>query len=325
MYRHNLALLILVSAASTGWGGVDSYFEERVHDFGATPRGPLLVHYFRFTNKGSETLNISSVRVSCGCVTASAPVAQIKAGEASYITAQMDSRRFTGPKAVTVYVQFTSPHFEEVSLQVQANGRDDFTMTSDTIALGQIAKGGNPHGAIQVTLTGDPNWQITELRPDSNYVRPTATLVKRNGAEVTYEIAAGLRPDLPIGKWYTDIWLHTSNPTLSKVRVSLTVDVNAPVSATPAVVLFGDVKVGGATEQNVLVRGEKPFRIKAVKGSESLVHVSGIGSEPKMIHVLKFTFKPEKSGEVNRAVSIVTDEADEPALTIPVRGKGIDE
>jgi hypothetical protein len=208
---------------------------------------------------------------------------------------------------------------------VQANGRDDFSMYPESMAFGQVTKGGTPKSTIQVTLVGEPNWTITELKPESNYVKPVAKLIKRNGAEVTYEITASLRSDLPVGKWYTDIWLQTNSPNLAKVRIPLTVDVNAPVSATPSVIQLGDVKVGGSAEQNVLVKGEKPFRIKAVKGGESLLKVSGIDREAKAVHVLRFTFKPEKSGEINRAVSIVTDDSEEPAVTIPVHGKGVNE
>ena len=325
MYRHNLVLMVLLGSATTSWAGAESFFEERIHDFGATPRGPLLVHYFRFTNSSKETATISNVRVSCGCVTASAPSAQIKPGESSYITAQMDSRRFTGAKAVTIYVLFTAPVHEEISLQVQANGRDDFSVSPETIAFGQVAKGAEAKASVQVTFIGDPSWQITEAKSDSNYIKPVVKLVKRNGAEVTYEITGNLRSDLPVGKWYTDIWLQTSSPSISKVRIPLTVDINAAVSATPAAILFGDVKVGDTNEQNVLVRGDKPFRIKGVKGNDSLVNVSGIGTEAKAVHVLRFTFKPSASGEVNRAVAIMTDDGEEPAVTIPIRGKGVKE
>ena len=303
--------------------GAESFFEERVHDFGATPRGPTLVHYFRFTNSSKETVVISNVRVSCGCVTASSPVTQVKAGESSYITAHMDSRRFTGAKSVTVYVQFTSPRYEEISLVVTANGRDDFTMFPDTMAFGSVVKGATPKGSIQVTLLGDANWEIRETKADSNYVKPEMKLVKRNGAEVTYEISASLRPDLPVGKWFTDIWLQTSNPNLAKVRVPLTVDVSAPVTATPVALMLGEIKVGDSVEQNVLVKGEKAFKIKAVQGVDNLVSVSGAGDLAKAVHVLKFTIKPTQVGEISRNISIVAEESDQPAVTIPIRAVAI--
>jgi hypothetical protein len=324
MFRNNLALVALLGLTSIGWAGPESFFDERVHDFGATPRGPQLVHYFRFTNNSKETVTISNVRVSCGCTSASAAVTQVKAGESSYITASMDSRRFSGVKAVTVYVDFMTPRFEEVTLQVQANGRDDFTMTPDSIAIGTIRKGANAKGSIQVTLVGDRNWEIKEAKADSNYVQPAAKLVARTATEVTYEISASLRPDLPVGKWYTDLWLTTNNGALAKFRVPLTVDVEAVVTATPAAAMLGEIKLGDTSEQNIKLKSDKPFTIKTVLGTDEVVSVSGVGNEAKVIHVLKVQVKPKQIGDVSRKLSVVIDNGAE-TLTIPISATSVKE
>jgi hypothetical protein len=323
MFRRQLLLFALFGFAGASHAGVEASFEHKVHDFGATPRGPLLVHYFRFTNSGKETLTISNVRVSCGCVTASAPVNTVKPGESSYITAQMDSRRFSGAKSVTVFVQFSTPVFEEVSLVVQANGRDDFTMTPDSIAFGNIRRGSDPKGSVQVTLIGDPKWEIREANADSNYVKPAFKEVKRNGAEVTYEISATLRPDLPMGKWYTDIWLVTTNPNLAKVRVPLQVDVSAPVTVTPAALSLGEIKIGDDVEQNVLVKGDKPFKITSIKGADGVVTVKEAAAEAKAIHIITVKVKPSETGDIVKELTVVTDEADNTTVSIPVRAKAV--
>ena len=57
-------------------------------------------------------------------------------GEETSILARMDSTRFIGPKSVTIFVQFDRPAYEEVRLLVQANGRNDFNVTPDTLAFG---------------------------------------------------------------------------------------------------------------------------------------------------------------------------------------------
>jgi len=318
MYRHHVVLAALLGFTSASHAGFETLFDHRVHDFGATPKGPQLVHYFRFTNSTKDTLTISNVRVSCGCVTASSPVTQINAGESSYISASMDSRRFTGVKSVTVFVQFSSPRYEEISLVVTANGRDDFTMYPDTIAFGSIRRGGSPTASIQVTLMSDPKWDITEVKAESNYVKPSAKLIKRAGNEVTFEITVALRDDLPIGKWYTDVWLVTTNPNLSKVRVPLTVEVGAPVTATPISLNLGEIKVGDTVEQKFLVRGDKPFKIKSVKGADGFITVSGMGDDSKAVHFLTVVVKPDQTGDLKRDLTILTEGSTD-AVTIPVR------
>jgi len=313
-----LALVALLALTSMSRAGADSFFAEKVHDFGATPHGPTLVHYFRFTNSGKETLTISSVGVSCGCVTASNPVSQVKPGESSYICAQMDTRRFADSRTVTIYVRFSTPQAEEVSLKVTANSLDELTMYPETMAFGGIAKGAPAKSSVQVTLLGDPNWNITEAKADSNYVKPETKLVKRNGAEVTFEVSATLRSDLPVGKWYTDVWLTTNHPKASKVRVPLTVDVS-PVTVSPTSLILGDIKVGDNVEEKVVVSAEKPFKIKSVLGTDSLVSVTGAEGDPKAKYILKFSVKPLQAGAISREVKVQTDGDDSTTLTIPVR------
>ena len=108
--------LILASGSVQASGWAESMFEELNKDFGSVPRGPTLVHQFRVKNNTSETVHISGVRVSCGCVSASVLKSQIEPNEETSVIANMDSTRFNGSKSVTVYVSFDKPKFEEVRL-----------------------------------------------------------------------------------------------------------------------------------------------------------------------------------------------------------------
>jgi hypothetical protein len=42
-------------------------FDKDFHDFGKVKEGPMLETIFEFTNKGEDTLHITSVNTSCGC------------------------------------------------------------------------------------------------------------------------------------------------------------------------------------------------------------------------------------------------------------------
>lgn len=323
MHHYILSTCTLLSIASIGWAQAESAFQDRTHDFGATPRGPMLTHYFRLTNTSKDTLVIGSLRVSCGCVVASAPTAQIKPGESSYITAQMDSRRFTGHKAVTIYVQFVSPRVEEVSLLVKANGRDDLSITPESLSFGTVRKGSTAKASVQVTFSGGSNWQIEDVKSDSGHVKAEAKLIKRNGAQVTYQIDATLDASLEAGKWRTDIWLVSNDPALGKTRIPVGIDVSAPVTATPGALQLGDVKIGDSVEQNVIVRGDKPFKIKTIRNGGSAIEVSGQSADAKNVHILRIAYKPTAEGEVKQSIEIITEDGDEPAIAIPFQAKAI--
>ena len=239
MLRYILVLGTGLCLAAPIWAGswADAMFQERSADFGSVPRGPTLSHPFRVTNNTGRPVHISSVRVSCGCVSASALDTVLTPGQSTAIQASMDTRRFLGSKAVTIYVSFDQPHRDEVRLWVQANSRDDLLVTPAGFELGQVKRGSVSSASVTVTFAGNGQWQITEVERASNYILTVVKEVRRDVAEVSYQVTARVRADTPVGKWYTDILLKTNNPALPIVRVPLTVEIESALSQTKSQVV----------------------------------------------------------------------------------------
>jgi len=282
-------------------------FTELSKDFGSVPRGPTVSHLFRLTNNTGSPVHISGVRVSCGCVTTSAVDTNLAPGQSTAIQTYMDTRRFFGYKAVTIYVSFDQPHWEEVRLWVQANSRDDLLLTPQTFALGQAKRGSGPSASVNVTFTGNGQWQITEVERESNYILIALKELRRDVSEVSYQLTASVRADAPVGKWYSDVWLKTNNPTLPKVRIPLTVEIESALSISPTTVNLGQIKPGTEEERKIIVRGIKPFRITKVEGTDDQLAVRDSTAESKAIHVLTVTLKPKKPGELDRTLKVLTD------------------
>jgi hypothetical protein len=293
------------SAPASTWA--DGLFEELSKDFGSVPRGPTLTHSFRVVNNTKGPVNISGVRVSCNCTGAQALKTYLNPGEETSVVAQMDTNRFLGPRTVTIFVQFDRPHFEEVRLWVRANSRNDFAVTPDVLSLGQVKRGSAPAGSVDVVFYGNNAVRIVEARGESNYIKPTVTEVKREGYEVAYRLTAKLRPDTPVGKWYTDIWLKTTDTAMPQIRVPLTVEIESALSLSPESVALGQVKAHADSERRVIVRGVKPFKITGFQGVDDQLSVHDSSQESKAIHVLTVTVKPGKAGDLSRSVRVLTD------------------
>jgi hypothetical protein len=300
-----MVLLVGGSARAASWA--EAMFEELSVDFGSVPRGPTLTHRFRLVNNSNGLVSITGVRVSCGCTTASALKDALRPGEETAIVAQMDTSRFSGVRAVTVYVQFDHPAWEEVALRVQANSREDIRITPDALAFGRIRRGTSPSTAVTVTFTGDARSQVLEVLSDSNYVQATAKEAERQDGQVSYRLTATLRPDTPAGTWYTDVWLKTSNAAVPRVRVPLTVEIEPALTVSPTVAAFGSVKSGAEAERKVIVRGVKPFKITEVRGTDAGLVVRDSTTESKPVHVLTVTLKGGEPGELSRALRVITD------------------
>ena len=156
---------------------VDGLFQELTKDFGAVPRGPVLHHSFPIKNVTNDTVHISGIRVSCGCLTATALKSVLAPGEETTLAVRMDTTRFTGAKNASIYVQLDQPRNEEVRLWVRATARDDVALTPEALAFGQVPRGSSPTATVRVTLRGQGDarsWTCartatTSSRPCASY------------------------------------------------------------------------------------------------------------------------------------------------------------
>jgi hypothetical protein len=304
-----LGLWAATAAPAATWA--DGLFDELSKDFGSVQRGNMASHSFRVTNKTRNPVNIFNVRVSCGCTTAWGVKTFLQPGESTTIEAQMDTSRFVGVRSVTIFVQFDRPHFEEVRLWIQANARNDFSVTPATLSVGQVKRGSTPAASTTITFHGHQGARITEVLGESNYIRPAVKEVRRQDHEVVYQVTARLRSDTPVGKWYTDVWVKTNLPSLPQVRVPLTVEVESALTVSPSAVTFGSVKSKDESERRVIVRGVKPFKILEVKGTDGQVQVRNSTTGARAVHVLTIKFNPAKSGDLNRLLRVKTDLKDD--------------
>jgi hypothetical protein len=322
MVRYSLMLAAVLatagSASAVTWA--EATFNELSKDFGSAPRGPTLSHPFRLVNNTKGEITIASVRVSCGCVSASALKTTLKPGEETAILARMDTNRFSGTKSVTIFVQFSQPQWEEVRLVVQANSRDDVILSPESLAMGHAKRGSAPSATVEVTLLASQA-KVTGVQSESNYVQTMLKETKKDNGELTYNLTAKLRSDAPVGKWYTEVWLKTNSPSMPKVRVPLTVEVESALSVSPAAVSLGQVAVGSQVERKVIVRGTQPFRITDVRGADGELIVSDSANDSQAIHVLTVTLKASKPGDLNRTLRVITDLKEEGEIDFRAQGQ----
>ena len=309
MFRYILicfaTLALAAPASADSWA--QSMFEELSKDFGTVPRGPMLAHSFQITNKTQQPVHISGVRVSCGCVSASAAQDQLAPGQSTAINATMDTRRFTGVKSVTIYVTFDQPQWEEVRLWVQANGRDDIGINPETLAFGKVKKGSAPSTSVSLNIPGGGGWTIGGVQTESNYIQASVKETRRESAEVSYQLTATVSADAPVGKWYSDVWLKTTNESMPRIRVPLTIEIESALSLSSSSVQLGDVKSGAEVERKIMLRGGTPFKVTRIEGADESWSVQDNTSESKPVHVLTIKLKGSKSGEQAKKFKVVTD------------------
>jgi hypothetical protein len=91
------------------------------HDFGRIKSGDVVNFDFAFTNTGTASLEIASVKPSCGCTLAGKSQQTIAAGQAGVIPVRFNSRNFSGRVSKTIRVSSNDSLHPEQILRIHAD------------------------------------------------------------------------------------------------------------------------------------------------------------------------------------------------------------
>jgi hypothetical protein len=321
-----IALLILVALGSTGraqerWA--EKLFNgDLVHDFGTVARGAELYYRFRITNIYAVPLDISDLRVSCGCVRAESPQKTIQPKETGYIEARMDTTRFTGLKTVNIFVSIAGKGYSSSSeLKVSANIRQDVVFNPGEVDFGVVNLGESAARTIDVDYAGPlaGSWKITEVVTNNAPVDAALKEVKRDLNRVGYQVVLTMKKDASVGALKHEIFLKTNDPSSPLVPAFMVATVQAAVTVKPSKLSLGSAAVGSKMDFKAVVRSSKPLRITGVEGIDDIVSIDKPPTEAADNHLLTIHCKPARAGEFKRVLKIKTD-AQEAPLEVTIEG-----
>jgi hypothetical protein len=307
------ALLALAATApatcAQGWAN-KLFKNNTTHDFGTVPHGAQLLHRFPITNIYAVPLEISQVRVSCGCVSAAPSKKVLQSRETGSIDVTMDARRFKGAKTVTIFVSVGPTYVSTAELRVSANSRADVVFNPGQVNFGNVAQGQAPSQPVDVEYAGTFDWRIIEvLAKRMPFDVELRELYRQSGRQVGYQVKVTLKPDALAGPLKQEVHLRTNDPTTPLISVLVEANVEAALIVSPSPLPLGAVKVGEAPLlRRVVVKGQRPFRVLAVDGlGDGLSLGAGLSTEALPVQTITLRFQPGRAGEVRRRLEIRTD------------------
>lgn len=287
------------------------------HDFGMVPRGAQLYYRFPMMNVWQVPIEITSLRTSCGCVTASTPTTTLKPREVGYLDVTMNAHRFNGPKSVTIYVTVGPEYVSTASLQVTANSRSDIVFNPGEVNFGVVATGQKPSQVIEVEYAGSLDWRVTEIINNSTPLDATIEELYRRPGGVGYRVRIALKPEALPGSHKWELVLKTNDPQSLHVPVLVEATVQALLTVSPPNVNLRSLKVGEVTTQRITVRGTKPFRITAIEGIGDIIQAD-YPNVPNTIQILTIKCQPTEAGDLRRQLKIKTDLDADSSATVTV-------
>jgi hypothetical protein len=211
-------------------------------DFGAVPFGTRLLHRFAMTNIYAAPLEITGLRVGCGCVTATPGKRVLQPGESTTIDVALDTRGFTGPNTQTVRVAVGPNPRSACVLKVSAVSQTDVVFKPDfVISFGTAARGRASVRSVDVEYHGALDWKIQEVIVARELpLEATLSAPVRRPGKVGYRLTVTLQDDAPPGTIRSYIYLATNQAGPPPVPLLVTATVQAPaprdrVSTTPRI------------------------------------------------------------------------------------------
>lgn len=215
----NVAALALMAVTATA-ARANLDFPAPDADAGTVHVGAALAHPFAFRNTGSERVEITDLRASCGCLTPHLDKRVYAPGESGAI--QLEVNTLTQPAGlqswrVEVMYKLGSAAREQ-SLRLCAHMVREIEVQPAALVL--IANGPLRHSITVTDLRAHPV-SVTTVRSSAGALRVS---MGRPASAGHYRIDVSLGTDYPEGRHEETISIFTDDPGYRELRVPVTVD-----------------------------------------------------------------------------------------------------
>ena len=317
MHMHRLilgaflgTLLAAGPVAAEQW--VTKMFEVQEHDFGTVARGADTVFRFPVKNIYKQTIELVSVRSSCGCTTPSLEGKLIQTGEVGYVVANFNTRTFTGLHGATLTLTVAwddkgSRRRAEGQLRVNGNIRSDVVFKPGAIKFESVDQGVKQEQQVQVTYAGRSDWKVSDVRGVSNDIEVELTEMQRSSGRVAYELLVRIKDSAPAGYFHEQLVLVTNDERNPRIPLHVEGRVIPEISVSPEPLMFGDVAHGEKIPKKILVRGKKPFKIVSMTCDDQCFEFKADEKSSER-HIVEVVFAAKcDPGKVKETIHIATD------------------
>ena len=304
------SLLAASQVAAEQW--VTKMFETQEHDFGTVARGADTVYRFPVKNIYKQTIELVSVRSSCGCTTPSIENKTLQSGDVGYVVASFNTRTFTGlhGATLTLTVAWTDNGTRrrgEGQLRVNGNIRSDVVFKPGAVKFESVDQGVRQEQQVQVTYAGRSDWRVTDVRGESSDIEVEMTETQRSSGRVTYNLLVRIKDSAPAGYFHEQLVLVTNDDRNPRIPLHVEGRVIPEISVSPEPLMFGEVVHGEKVPKKILIRGKKPFKIVAMSCDDQCFEFKTDDKSSER-HIVEVVFAAKcDPGKVKETIHIATD------------------
>jgi Protein of unknown function (DUF1573) len=250
-----IALLLIILVASPDPLVADQTFVDR----GQVRVGPPLMQSFRLTNHGQQSLTITGVTSTCGCLAPKLDRTSLAPGDSATLTVEVNT--LSQPAGAVAWVTHIGWRMENTT------GDLALTLKANLIAEVRVEPAAV---AFQVRRTRSVDLTITDSRAKPFRITATGSTIPQVTAEVVassdshiQRIRVTATADGPPGVQSAVAWFTTDDPLYPQIRVPVTLNIPAKtrVTASPSVLFLE-----GSSGRVLLRDGEgQPVQVERVE------------------------------------------------------------
>lgn len=249
------------------------------------------------------------------------------------------SFRPTSPGAKSATVRVISNDPDESPFDVNLSGvgvAPDIAISPTSKNYGLVLKGSSSNQTFSVSNTGAVTLNVTSTTLTGS--DPGQYTISSGGG--AFSLAAGAKRDIVISFRPTALGVKnaifrvvSNDPDENPLDVALTGTGVAPdIDCTPAAYAYGTVLVDSSASQSFVVKntGTATLNISSTSlmGTDSLEYAISNGGAfslaPGSTRNITIHFSPHSAGDTNALMRIVSDDADENPLDVPLSGTGVE-
>jgi hypothetical protein len=315
MFRH----LLLACAAVTLMAQAPIItFDKTHHDFGRISPDRKVAVKYHATNTGNAYLNITQVRPTCGCTYTMLGKWSLAPGEATDIEAQFDPKGFKGPIRKSIEVVCDDPKNPTVALTFEAEVVQEIMASVESVYFHEALKSTTTRSQVHYTSANGEAVQIVDVKaPGAPFL---SFAYRTEGKVLVLEVSFDGRKVPPaLLRGVEQATVRFTNPRVGQLPLTIQWDLKPAITASPVELVFQDAAGKELRQKLTLKQADgRPFRVTGNHPSIQGMRVEG-GNQKAASHELLVVLPATlKAGRYTDVLTLNTDDADQPELTIRV-------
>ena len=297
-------------------------FEELNYDFGIAGPGDRITHIFKFTNAGSEPLQITRVSTSCGCTAALLSKKEIFPGGSEEIRATFKTKRFEGIQETTITVYSNDPDDSNIDLTIIGAIKRDVAVVPQGINFGDVQKGETVTSKVKLLQLSQNKLVLHRIEVNEKYLNATTSRFRDENSR-GFNIDITLEPEAPVGALNEVITLHTNLKRRPRIDVPVWANILGRIQVQPKILSLGTISKGGKISQPITVSSSdgKRFHVLKITCDLPFIHLqSSVDKKNNVVKISGTIDKVSPAGRLSGRIDIYTDEPDQSVVHMPVYG-----